>query len=115
MKSTRIITIGLVAAAGVALAATMAVAHPGGGWGPGAGPGAGRGMGMGPGMGPWMTAQGSGPLAGLFTPEVQATFQERMRNAATLEERQQIAQERRTEMQRRAAERGITLPGLPGK
>lgn len=127
MKRTHSTTLGLVAATGLALAATLAVAHPDGGWGPGAGPGAGRGMGygmggmMGGGFGPCATAQsGSGPFAGqpLFTVEEQNAFRDQMRSATTLEQRQQLMLEHRTEMQRRAAERGITCPGLaaaPGK
>jgi hypothetical protein len=108
---------GFVAATGLALATTLAVAHPGGGWGPGAGPGYGMGQGMGHGWGGgWgqgMMAQ-NGPFAGepLFTAEEQNAFRDQMRSATTVEERQRLAQERRTEAQSRAAERGITCPGL---
>lgn len=120
MKRTQSIALGFVAAAGLALAATLAVAHPGGGWGPGAGPGAGRGMGpgmMGQGWGGGgcaaATAQ-SGPFSGqpLFTVEEMTAQREAMRNATTVEQRQQLMLAHRTEMQRRAAERGITCPGL---
>jgi hypothetical protein len=121
MKRTHSIALGLVAATGLALAATLAVAHPGGGWGPGAGngPGYGMGHGMGYGMGHgWggghMMGWGGGPYAGepLFNAEEQNTFREQMRNATTAEERQRIAQEHRTEAQRRAADRRIDGPGL---
>ena len=117
MKSTRIIALGH-AAAGLALVATLAVAHPGG-WGPGAGDGPGRGMGpgmMGQGWGSAgcasATAQG-GPFAGqpLFTVEEMTAHREAMRNATSFEQRQQLMLAHRTEMQRRAAERGITCPG----
>ena len=121
MKRTHSMVMGFVAATGLALAATLAVAHPGGGWGQGAGPGYGMGQGMGYGMGQgmghgWghgMMGQ-NGPFAGepLFTAEEQNAFRDQMRSATTVEERQRLAQERRTEAQSRAAERGITCPGL---
>jgi hypothetical protein len=126
MKRTQGIVMGLVAASGLALAATLAVAHPGGGWGHGAGPGAGRGMGMGMGMGPGMMGQGwggggcaaaaaqSGPFAGqpLFTVEEMTAHREAMHGATTVEQRRELMLAHRGEMQRRAAERGITCPGL---
>jgi len=52
---------------------------------------------------------GHGAGAQLMTPEERATLQEKMRNA-TPEERQQIAEATRTEMQKRAREKGVTLP-----
>ena len=124
MKRTQSIAMGLVAATGLALAATLAVAHPGGGWGPGAGHGPGQGMGygmMGQGWGGCAAAQGqNGPFAGqpLFTVEEMTAHRDAMRNATTVEQRQQLMLAHRTEAQRRAAERGITCPGLaaaPGK
>jgi hypothetical protein len=132
MKSMQSVAMGLAAATGLALAATLAVAHPGGGWGmgmgmgagPGSGPGMGYGMGgmmMGGGPGACANAQGgSGPFAGqpLFTVEEMTAHRDAMRNATTVEQRQQLMTAHRTEMQRRAAERGITCPGLaaaPGK
>ena len=126
MKRTQSIAMGFVAATGLALAATLAVAHPGGGWGPGygAGPGQGPGMGYGPGMG-WggcaAAAQNqNGPFAGqpLFTVEEMTAQREAMQNATTFEQRRDLMIAHRTEAQRRAAERGITCPGLaaaPGK
>lgn len=45
-----------------------------------------------------------------MTPEERTALMEKMRNARTPEERQKIAAENRTEMQKRAKERGITLP-----
>lgn len=47
---------------------------------------------------------------GLMTPEERTAFREKMRAAKTPEERQQLALANRTEMQKRAAEKGITLP-----
>lgn len=120
MKRTQSIAMGLVAATGLALAATLAGAHPGGGMGMGAGPGAGRGM------GPGMIGQGwggggcaaataqSGPFAGqpLFSVEEMTAHREAMRTAATVEQRRELMLAHHTEMQRRAAERGITCPGV---
>lgn len=118
MKRTQSIALGLVAATGLALAATLAVAHPGGGMGMGAGPGMGYGMGgmmMGGGPGACANAQaGSGPFAGqpLFTVEEITAHREALRNATTVEQRRELMLAHRTEMQRRAAERGITCQGL---
>lgn len=127
MKRTQSIVMGFVAATGLALAATLAVAHPGGGWGPGYGPGQGRGMGMGYGMmgqgwgGCAAAAQNqTGPFAGqpLFTVEEMTAHRQAMQGATTVEQRQELMLAHRTEAQRRAAERGITCPGLaaaPGR
>jgi hypothetical protein len=78
---------------------------------------------MGGGMGPQMHMKGgmgpgamkggpAGPAAAqeLMTPEERTALQEKMRNAKTPEERQQIATATRTEMEKRAKEKGITLP-----
>lgn len=127
MKRTQSIVMGFVAATGLALAATLAVAHPGG-WGPGTGPGAGRGMGygMGQGMGQGWGGCGAGaqnqtgPFAGqpLFTVEEMTAQRQAMQGATTVEQRRELMLAHRTEAQRRAAERGITCPGLaaaPGR
>ncbi len=55
---------------------------------------------------------GMGPQAGqsLMTPEERTALQEKMRSAKTPEERQQIATATRAEMEKRAKEKGITLP-----
>jgi hypothetical protein len=45
-----------------------------------------------------------------MTPEERTALREKMRNAATPEERQKIAEATRAEMQKRAQERGVTLP-----
>lgn len=46
----------------------------------------------------------------LMTPDERNAMQEKMRSAKTPEERQQIALANRAEMQKRATEKGITLP-----
>lgn len=53
---------------------------------------------------------GSKARQSLMTPEERTAMREKMRNAKTPEERQQIALANRAEMQKRAAEKGITLP-----
>lgn len=53
---------------------------------------------------------GSKAAQSLLTPEERSAMQEKMRTAKTPEERQQIALANRAEMQKRAAEKGITLP-----
>lgn len=57
-------------------------------------------------------AQGTRPQAGqqLMTPDERTAMREKMRNAKSTEERQQIAQANHSEMQKRATEKGITLP-----
>lgn len=57
-------------------------------------------------------AQGSRPQAGqqLMTPDERTAMRDKMRNAKSTEERQQIAQANHSEMQKRATEKGITLP-----
>jgi len=99
---------------GLGIAVAVAYAQPGpmdGGMGPQMKGGMQHGMkgGMGPGA---MKGGPAGPAAAqqLMTPEERTALQEKMRNAATPEERQKIATENRAEMQRRATEKGITLP-----
>jgi hypothetical protein len=109
----------LIGAAVVAAlgAAGLVVAHPGAGFGPG-GFGPGFMQGMGPGMGPGMMMRGgfAGPTAAqqLMTPEEQQAFIEKMQNAKTPEERQKLAEANRAEMEKRAQEKGITLPEAHG-
>jgi Spy/CpxP family protein refolding chaperone len=96
MKRSHKLAAGLIASLGLGLAAAAVYAHPGameGGMGHGA-------MGHG----------GTGPQAGqqLMTPEERTAMHEKMRNA-TSEERKKFAAEMRSEMQKRAKERGITL------
>lgn len=136
MKRSNKIAAGIVTALGLGFAVATAYAHPGaeGGMGPGMMGGMMQGMqnmqamhamhgamgpgAMGPGaMGPGMMGQGmNGPGAGqmvgqqLMTPEEQTAMREKMRAAATPEERQKIAEANHAEMQKRAKEKGITLP-----
>ena len=98
--------IGLVAVAGWAAASPM-------GMGPGM-----MGGGMGHGM---MGGMGHGPMAGganapmsLMTSEERTALMEKMRNAKTPEERQQLAQATHEQMQKRAKEKGIVLPESRG-
>jgi hypothetical protein len=74
--------------------------------------GGGMGQGMHGGMQHGMKGghEGRGTGNQLMTPEERAAFREKMRSATTPEERQQIAQANRAEMQKRAQEKGITLP-----
>jgi hypothetical protein len=60
-------------------------------------------------------AQEQEPIYGsqLMTPGERAELQERMRSAATQEEREQIRREHHERMRQRAAERGVTLPEEP--
>jgi hypothetical protein len=77
--------------------------------------GGGMGMGMATGAG---MAPGHGPMAGqqLMTPDERAALRDKMRSAKTPEERQKLAEATHAEMQKRAKEKGITLPdhGGPG-
>jgi Spy/CpxP family protein refolding chaperone len=55
-------------------------------------------------------AAGMGAGQSLMTPEERMALQEKMHNAKTPEERQKLAQATHEEMQKRAKEKGITLP-----
>lgn len=112
--------------------AVTAWAHPGqmgGGMGPGAQAGQQHGMQGGMGQGRMQHGAGNqanrdqgcdgtnaqsprGPQAGqsLMTPEERTAMREKMRSAKSPEERQQIAAANHAEMQKRATEKGITLP-----
>lgn len=123
MKRSNKIAASIVATLGLSLAVATAYAHPGaeGGMGPGMMGGMMQGMqamhamhsGMGPGaMGQGMNGPGNGQMYGqqLMTPEEQTAMREKMRAAATPEERQKIAEANHAEMQKRAKDKGITLP-----
>jgi len=112
MKPTYKFAAGVIASLGLGIAVATAYANPGqmgGGMEHGKGGmqhGAKGGMqhgGMGGGAG-----HGAGQQ--LMTPEERTALQEKMRNARTPEERKQIAAANRAEMQKRATEKGITLP-----
>ena len=122
MKQSHKFAAGIIASLGLGIAVAAAYAQPGqmgGGMGPhaqggmqhGAMAGMQHGAKGGTGHGP-MGAGAAGHGAGqqLMTPEERTAVQEKMRNAATPEERQKIAEATRTEMQKRAQEKGITLP-----
>lgn len=49
----------------------------------------------------------------LMTPQERSEYQHKMRNAKTAEEREQIRQQHHIEMQKRAKEKGMTLPDAP--
>ena len=119
MKRTHKIAVGLISAMSLGLAVTSASAHPG----PmGGGMRAGMTGGMGPmamrgGMGPGAMGAGfAGPAVAqqLMTPEERTANINKMRSAATPEELQKIATANHAEMQKRATEKGITLPEQRG-
>jgi hypothetical protein len=94
MKRSHKLAVGIAAAVGLGLGAAAVIAQPGA---------------MGGGMGPQMKG-GMHAMGGLLTPEERSAFQEKMRNAKTPEERQKIAAANRAEIEKRAKEKGITLP-----
>jgi len=116
MKPTYKLAAGVIASLGLGIAVATAYANTGqmdcgmehgkGGMQHGAQGGMQHG-GMGGGAG-----HGAGQQ--LMTPEERTALQEKMRNAKTPEERQQIATATRTEMEKRAKEKGITLPEHSG-
>ncbi|HEX6297546.1 MAG TPA: hypothetical protein VFZ74_13300 [Burkholderiales bacterium] len=101
MKRSHKLAVGIAAALGLGAAAVSA--HPGG-----------MGAGMDPQMKGAMHAKGGmhGPMGQqqLLTPEERSALQEKMRNAKTPEERQKIAEANRAEIEKRAKDKGITLP-----
>ena len=130
MKQTYKFAAGLVAALGLGIAVTAANAHPGQ-MGASMGPhmqggmqhGAMAGMQHGAtgggqhamsggrahaGMSRGAAGYGAGPE--VLTQEERSAMIEKMHNAATPEERQKIIAENRAEMQKRAQEKGVTLP-----
>ena len=113
MKHSHKLVAGAVAALSLGLAAA-AFAHPGY-----MGGGMGHGMRGGMGMGPGMMMHGGGgmgpygaPTTGqqLMTPEEHTALREKMRDAKTPEERQKLAEANHAEMEKRAKDKGITLP-----
>ena len=117
MKRTQKWIIGIGTSLSLGLAASTLFAHPGqmgAGMGPDAQGGPQHGM-----RGNMQHGMQHGTLAPqaaqqLMTPEERTATIEKMRAAKTPEERQQIATATRTEMQKRAAEKGITLPERHG-
>jgi hypothetical protein len=121
MKQSHKFAVGVIASLGLGIAVATAYANPGqmgGGMGPqskdGMQHGAKGGMQHGAQGGMQHGGMGGGAQHGagqqLMTPEERTALQEKMRNAKTPEERQQIATATRAEMQKRATEKGITLP-----
>lgn len=108
MKRSHRIALGIAASLGLGLGAAAAFAHPGMMMG---GPMGMHGMG-----GMAHGAMGAGPAAAqqLMTPEEQRAMIEKMQNAKTPEERQKLAEANRAEMEKRAKEKGITLPQAHG-
>lgn len=98
MKSSNIV-LTLIAASGIALT-TVALAQPFGG------PGYGMGYGMGMrGAGP--AGAGNAACAQLFTPEERLALHDRVHAATTFEERQQLIDQHRAQLQERASAAGI--------
>lgn len=130
MKQFRRIALGAVAATGLGLAVAAAYAHSDqteGGMGHQMGGGMGHQMmgGMGHAMMGGMNHAGKGAMAPgamrggpaggtgaaqLMTPEERQALAEKMRNAATPEERRALADATRAEMEKRARDKGVTLP-----
>jgi hypothetical protein len=119
------LAMGIVASLGLGMAAVSVHAHPGeGGMMGGMHQGMMGGMQQGMmekhqammggnshgAMGHGSMGQGAGIGAQLMTPEEQTAMREKMRAAKTPEERQKLAEANRSEMQKRAKEKGITLP-----
>ena len=134
MKQSHKFAVGVVASLGLGIAVATAYANPGqmgGGTGPhmkggmqhsarggmqhdaqGARQHATKGGMQHSGMGGGAAGHGAGQQ--LMTPEERTALMEKMHNAATPEERQKIAEATRTEMQKRAQDKGITLHGQHG-
>jgi uncharacterized protein involved in copper resistance len=110
MKFSRKIAIGAAAALG--LAAGVAIAHPGQMGGAMGKHGQMGGMQHGQMGGMGHGAMGAGPTAAqqLMTPEERAALREKMQNAKSAEERRTLAEANRAEMEKRAKDKGITLP-----
>jgi len=119
MKPTYKFAAGVIASLGLGIAVATAYANPGqmgGGTEHGKGGmqhGAKGGMQHGAQGGMQHGRMGGGAEHGagqqLMSPEERTALQEKMRNAKTPEERQQIAAANRAEMQKRATEKGVTL------
>jgi hypothetical protein len=112
VKRSHKIAVGIAAALGLGLGAAAVIAQPGP-MGGGMGPQMKGGMHMRGGMGHGPMGQagaGMGAAQSLMTPEERTALQEKMHDAKTPEERQKLAQSTREEMQKRAKEKGITLP-----
>lgn len=117
MKRSTKAAVGIAAALTLGVAAA-AFAHPGmmgGGMGTGMGPAMKGGMRGGMGPGAMMRGGFAGPMAGqqLMTAEERTAMVQKMHAARTPEERQKLGEANRAEMEKRAKEKGVTLPGAP--
>jgi hypothetical protein len=116
MKRSHKTAAGIVAAVSLGIAA-VAFAQPGP-MGDGNGPHGMAGMQHGRMGGMQHGAMGQGAGMGadhaLMTPEERTALREKMHDAKTPEERQRLARATRDEMQKRAKEKGITLPQHAG-
>jgi len=114
MKRSHKWIVGIGTSLSLGIAATAVYAQPGQ-MGGGMRPQMKGGMqsGMQGGVGPGAMGRGAaGPQAAqqLMTPEERTAIRDKMRNAATPEERQKLSEANHAEMQQRAKEKGITLP-----
>ena len=117
MKTVNKIVASIAAVLGLSMtfASVYAQQGPMGGMGP-------MGNGMGPGMmrGPMMQNQMMGQnsemkvMRELMTPAERLSMMDKMMDAKTLEERQAIMTSTHAEMEKRAKEKGITLPAGHG-
>jgi len=105
MKRSSKIAVSVVAALGLGLAVAAVSAEPGHMGNVSGEKGMQHRMG---GMGHGPAGQGAGHAP--MTPEEHTALREKMRNATTPEERHKLAEATHTEMQKRAKEKGITLP-----
>ena len=117
MKTINKIAIGVVTALGLGLtvASVQAQQGPMGGMGP-----MGNGMGLGMMRGGMMQNQMMGQnsnmkiMRELMTPAERLSMMDKMMDAKTVEERQAIMTQTHAEMEKRAKEKGITLPAGHG-
>ncbi len=91
-----------VSVVALAVAASVSMAGPGGGFGPGPGYGMGGGFGRGGGFG-----------MSLLTPEEQAKFRDAMHEMKTVAECEAVVAQRHQLVTERAKEKGVTLPAAP--
>ena len=120
MKSTRKLVTTILASLGTTLVFASAHAQPSAAQPsdattppsvntPATGSGMSQGRGMHQGMGHGMKSQRS-EMSKLMSPEERSEMRAKMQAAKTPEERQALRTSMRTEMQKRAQEKGITLP-----
>lgn len=112
MKTVNKIVISVATVMGLGLAVAYAQPSPMGGMGNSMGPGMMRGQMM---QGEMMGQNANMKIMReLMTPAERLAMMDKMIDAKTLEERQAIMTATRTEMEKRAKEKGITLPAGHG-